>query len=202
MARAALTDGDAALEYKLDGDCVHIHKAADEVVGEEEVVTAEAIRRGHEGVLAKGLDAPYAASRQGQSWLTIKRARTLDLLVLAPEWGHGRCRGWLSNLDLGARDPAQGGFVMLGKTFKGLTDETLAWQTDQSLAREAGRDASTVYLPPELVVEVAFNDAQASPVYSGGVVLRFARVKRYRADKSAADADTIHSVRALAPRGG
>lgn len=157
---------------------------------------AEALARGHEGVMAKALDAPYEAGSRGAAWLKVKRAHTLDLVVLAAEWGHGRRRGWLSNLHLGARDPA-GGFVMLGKTFKGLTDELLEWQTRELLAREIGRDDHTVYVRPELVVEVAFNDVQASPQYPGGLALRFARVKRYRADKRAEDADTIDTVRAI-----
>jgi DNA ligase-1 len=159
---------------------------------------AEAVARGHEGVMAKALDAPYAAGRRGAAWLKIKPVRTLDLVVLAVEWGHGRRKGWLSNLHLGARDPATGGFVMLGKTFKGLTDEMLAWQTAEFLARETGRDNHTVYVRPEVVVEIAFNEIQSSPIYAGGLTLRFARVKRYRRDKAAADADTIDTVRRLA----
>jgi len=158
---------------------------------------ARAMERGHEGIMAKALDAPYEAGRRGRRWLKIKPARTLDLVVLAAEWGHGRRKGWLSNLHLGARDPVGGGFVMLGKTFKGMTDEMLAWQTEKLLALEAARDAYTVFVRPELVVEVAFNDVQASPQYPGGVALRFARIKRYRTDKSAAEADTIEDVRKI-----
>jgi DNA ligase-1 len=157
---------------------------------------ADALARGHEGVMAKALDAPYEAGSRGASWLKVKRAHTLDLVVLAAEWGHGRRRGWLSNLHLGARDPA-GGWVMLGKTFKGMTDALLEWQTRELLAREASRDDYTVQVRPELVVEVAFNDLQESPRYPGGLALRFARVKGYRPDKLAADADTIETVRAL-----
>jgi len=157
---------------------------------------ADALARGHEGVMAKALDAPYEAGSRGAAWLKVKRAHTLDLVVLAAEWGHGRRRGWLSNLHLGARDPA-GGFVMLGKTFKGLTDELLEWQTRELLAREIGRDDDTVYVRPELVVEIAFNDLQASPQYPGALALRFARVKRYRPDKRPEDADTIDAVRAI-----
>jgi DNA ligase-1 len=157
-----------------------------------------ALDRGHEGVMAKALSAPYAAGRRGKAWLKIKQARTLDLVVLAAEWGHGRRRGRLSNLHLGARDPERNAFVMLGKTFKGMTDEMLAWQTDRLLSLEIGRDDYTVHVRPELVVEVAFNEIQQSPVYPGGLALRFARVKRYRTDKSAADADTIGTVRILA----
>jgi DNA ligase-1 len=150
---------------------------------------------GHEGLMVKTLDAPYAAGRRGAAWLKVKRARTLDLVVLAAEWGSGRRRGWLSNLHLGARDDERGGFVMLGKTFKGLTDELLESQTREFLAREIGRDEYTVHVRPELVVEIAFNDLQESPHYPGGLALRFARVKRYRADKTAADADSFASVR-------
>jgi DNA ligase 1 len=156
-----------------------------------------ALARGHEGIMAKSLAAPYEAGRRGARWLKVKPAVTLDLVVLAAEWGHGRRRGWLSNLHLGARDPDAGGFVMLGKTFKGLTDRILAWQTEALLAREIGRDAYTVHVRPELVVEVAFNDVQASPHYPGGVALRFARVKRYRPDKTATEADTIAAVRTI-----
>lgn len=170
----------------------------------------EALAAGHEGLMAKALQAPYEAGNRGASWLKIKRAHTLDLVVLAAEWGHGRRRGWLSNLHLGARadqtvpgagsdagaDEA-GGFVMLGKTFKGMTDELLRWQTRELLARERSRDAMTVYVRPELVVEIAFNDIQASPQYPGGLALRFARVKRYRDDKGAGEADTLQSVRQL-----
>jgi ATP-dependent DNA ligase I len=161
---------------------------------------ARALRAGHEGVMLKALDSPYEAGRRGARWLKLKPATTLDLVVLAAEWGHGRRRGWLSNLHLGARDPENGGFVMLGKTFKGLTDRLLGWQTERLLQLEIGRDAYTVYVRPELVVEVAFNDVQASPQYPGGVALRFARVKRYRQDKTAAEADTIATVRAIQAR--
>jgi DNA ligase-1 len=157
----------------------------------------QALERGHEGLMAKALDGPYEAGRRGAGWLKIKRANTLDLVVLAAEWGSGRRRGWLSNLHLGARDP-NGGFIMLGKTFKGLTDELLAWQTKEFLQREIRRDDRTVYVKPELVVEVAFNEVQDSSQYLGGVTLRFARVKRYRPDKRAADADTIDAVRTIA----
>jgi len=164
---------------------------------EAQAFYAEALARGHEGVMAKALDAPYEAGSRGASWLKIKRAHTLDLVVLAVEWGSGRRRGWLSNLHLGARDPVNGGFVMLGKTFKGLTDELLEWQTRELLAREVTRDEYTVHVRPELVVEIAFNDLQASPRYPGGLALRFARVKGYRSDKSAGAADTIEMVRAI-----
>jgi len=159
-------------------------------------VLAGAVARGHEGVVAKALDAPYEAGRRGTGWLKVKPRHTLDLVVLAAEWGHGRRRGWLSNLHLGARDPA-GGWVMLGKTFKGLTDEMLAWQTErlQELAVDSGE--WVVQVRPELVVEVAFDGVQTSPRYPGGVALRFARVLRYREDKTAAEADDLAAVLAL-----
>ena len=156
-----------------------------------------ALAAGHEGVMAKAVDGGYAAGRRGRAWLKVKQARTLDLVVLAAEWGSGRRRGMLSNLHLGARDGERGGFVMLGKTFKGLTDEMLAWQSKKFLELEIGRDDYAVYVRPEVVVEIAFNDVQASPHYPGGVTLRFARVKRYRDDKTAAEADTIAAVHAI-----
>ena len=158
-----------------------------------------AIEQGHEGIMAKALDQPYQAGHRGRRWLKIKPANTLDLVVLAAEWGHGRRHGWLSNLHLGARDPA-GGFVMLGKTFKGMTDEMLEWQTKRLLELEVARDGHIVHVRPELVVETAFNEVQASPHYPGGVALRFARIKRYRTDKIAAEADTIASVRQIYTR--
>jgi len=154
----------------------------------------QAIAAGHEGLMAKSLGARYDAGARGAAWLKLKPAHTLDLVVLAAEWGHGRRRGRLSNLHLGARDADTGGFVMLGKTFKGMTDELLAWQTTRLLALETSRDEHTVYVRPELVVEVAFNGVQASPQYPGGVALRFARVVRYRPDKRADEADTIATV--------
>jgi DNA ligase-1 len=160
---------------------------------------ADALERGHEGVMVKSLTAPYAAGRRGSAWLKVKTARTLDLVVLAVEWGSGRRKGWLSNIHLGARDPATGGFVMLGKTFKGMTDEMLEWQTKEFLARETHRDGHIVYVRPEVVVEVAFNDVQHSPHYPGGMALRFARVKGYRPDKNPAEADTVDTVRAYLP---
>jgi len=166
-------------------------------VAEARAFLAGSLERGHEGIMAKALDSPYEAGRRGRRWLKLKPVRTLDLVVLAAEWGHGRRRGWLSNLHLGARDPATGGFVMLGKTFKGMTDEMLAWQTERLQGLEVSRDGHTVYVRPELVVEVAFNDLQASPQYPGGLALRFARVKGYRPDKSAADADTVATLQAI-----
>ena len=161
----------------------------------------EALARGHEGVMVKLMSAPYAAGRRGSAWIKVKEARTLDLVVLAVEWGSGRRKGWLSNIHLGARDPATGGFVMLGKTFKGMTDEILEWQTKEFLARETHREGHIVYVRPELVVEVAFNEVQRSTQYPGGVALRFARVKGYRPDKKASEADTIDAVRAFLPTG-
>ena len=166
-------------------------------VAEAERFYQQALAAGHEGVMAKALDAPYEAGRRGAGWLKVKRALTLDLVVLAAEWGHGRRKGRLSNLHLGARDPATGEFVMLGKTFKGLTDATLKWQTEEFLKRETHRDEWTVYLRPELVVEIAFNDLQESPHYPGGLALRFARVKGYRPDKRPEEADTIDTVRRI-----
>jgi DNA ligase-1 len=165
---------------------------------------ADAIERGHEGVVVKSVDAPYGAGRRGSEWIKVKPRHTLDLLVLGAEWGHGRRQGWLSNLHLGARDPATGRAVMLGKTFKGLTDALLAWQTERllELADPVFRDADgprrgVVRVRPELVIEIAFDGVQASTRYPGGVTLRFARVLRYRPDKNPAEADTIDAVRAL-----
>ncbi|MGH8773126.1 MAG: ATP-dependent DNA ligase, partial [Burkholderiales bacterium] len=151
---------------------------------------ADALAQGHEGLMAKDLDALYLAGRRGSSWLKIKHAHTLDLVVLAAEWGHGRRQGTLSNLHLGARDPEGGNFVMLGKTFKGMTDEMLAWQTRKLLELETSRDDYTVYVRPELVVDIAFDSLQISSQYPGGLALRFARVKGYRPDKRAEEADT------------
>jgi len=157
---------------------------------------ADAIGHGHEGVVVKSLQAPYEAGRRGAGWVKVKPRHTLDLVVLAAEWGHGRRAGVLSNLHLGARD-GNGGFVMLGKTFKGLTDELLAWQTELFLRLETHRDGYTVYVAPEAVVEIAFDGVQTSPRYPGGVALRFARVLRYRPDKRASDADDLDAVLAI-----
>jgi DNA ligase-1 len=154
---------------------------------------------GHEGVMIKSLTAPYAAGRRGRAWQKIKPTHSLDLLVLGAEWGYGRRTGYLSNLHLGARDPETGDPVMVGKTFKGLTDALLQWQTIEFPRHERVRDKTTVYLWPELVVEIALDGVQVSPRYPGGVALRFARVVRYRPDKDPADADTIDAVRALLP---
>jgi DNA ligase-1 len=147
--------------------------------------------------MAKAVGSLYAAGRRGRVWLKVKQAHTLDLVILAAEWGSGRRRGTLSNLHLGARDEQRGGYVMLGKTFKGLTDEMLAWQTARLLALELARDGHVVHVRPELVAEIAFNDVQASPQYPGGLALRFARVKRYRSDKTAAEADTLAAVQRI-----
>ena len=157
----------------------------------------EALGAGHEGVMAKALDIPYEAGRRGAGWLKVKRARTLDLVVLAAEWGHGRRKGWLSNLHLGARDPRSGEFVMLGKTFTGMTDALLAWQTEELQKRATHSDDWVVHVRPELVVEIAFNDLQESSQYPGGLALRFARVKGYRPDKRPEEADTIDTVRQI-----
>jgi DNA ligase-1 len=157
----------------------------------------EALAHGHEGVMVKSLDAPYEAGRRGLGWLKVKVAHTLDLVVLAAEWGHGRRQGKLSNLHLGARDPETGGFVMLGKTFKGLTDQMLEWQTERLRELETHSDGRVVHVRPELVVEIAFDGVQTSPRYPGGVALRFARVKGYRPDKRPDEADTIDTVRAI-----
>jgi ATP-dependent DNA ligase I len=161
----------------------------------------DALARGHEGVMVKSLEAPYEAGRRGAGWLKVKPSHTLDLVVLAAEWGHGRRTGKLSNLHLGARDPANGGYVMLGKTFKGMTDEMLAWQTEHLLGLETHREGHVVFVRPELVVEIAFDGVQTSPRYPGGMALRFARVKGYRPDKRVDEADTIDTVRAIHTRG-
>jgi DNA ligase-1 len=177
-------------------------------LAEAEAFFADAVAQGHEGVVLKSLDAPYRAGRRGGEWIKVKPRHTLDLVILAAEWGHGRRRGVLSNLHLGARDPETGGLVMLGKTFKGLTDEMLTWQTarlldlaDPPVQIAAGADHRQAYgvvtVRPELVVEVAFDGVQASRRYPGGLALRFARVLRFRPDKKAADADTIDAVRAV-----
>ena len=167
---------------------------------EAERVLEESLRAGHEGVVVKDAASLYAAGRRGQAWRKLKPVRTYDLVVLGAEWGHGRRQGTLSNLHLGARDPSTGSFVMVGKTFKGMTDELLRWQTEELLAREAGRRGTAVLVRPELVVEIALDGVQSSTRYPGGVALRFARVKRYRPDKGAADADTIDDLRALLRR--
>lgn len=170
--------------------------------GQAERTFAEARRNRHEGVMVKSVASAYEAGRRGRSWLKVKPAHHLDLVVLAAEWGHGRRTGWLSNLHLGARDRRSGEFVMVGKTFKGLTDEMLTWQTGRFLELERRRHRHVVFLRPEVVVEVAFDGVLPSPVYEGGVALRFARVKRYRTDKTAAQADTIQQIRRIFGGGG
>jgi DNA ligase-1 len=162
---------------------------------------AAALAAGHEGVMVKAVSSPYEAGRRGAAWRKVKPVHTFDLVVLGAEWGSGRRRGRLSNLHLGARDPS-GGFVMVGKTFKGLTDALLEWQTAEFLARESARSGHAVLIDPPVVVEIALDGVQASTRYAGGVALRFARVRRYRADKDPADADTIAAVRALLPGSG
>lgn len=151
--------------------------------------------------MVKGAASRYEAGRRGSAWRKVKPVRTLDLVVLGAEWGHGRRRGWLSNLHLGARGP-DGEFVTVGKTFKGLTDALLAWQTERLLELETSRDGIIVYVCPELVVEIALDGVLASDRYPGGVSLRFARVRRYRPDKTPAEADEIGTVRALRPGSG
>jgi DNA ligase 1 len=166
---------------------------------EGERVLEASLSAGHEGVVVKDAASPYAAGRRGGAWRKVKPVRTYDLVVLGAEWGHGRRQGWLSNLHLGARDAASGEFVMVGKTFKGLTDELLRWQTEALLGLEASRRGIAVMVRPELVVEIALDGVQSSTRYPGGLALRFARVKRYRSDKDAGEADTIEDLRALLP---
>ena len=168
--------------------------------GEADAVLEAALASGNEGVVVKSLASTYEAGRRGAGWVKVKPAPTLDLVVLAVEWGSGRRKGLLSNLHLGARDPETGGFVMLGKTFKGLTDATLKWQTEKLLELATERGEWVVKVRPELVVEIAFDGLQKSSTYPGGLALRFARVKRYREDKPASDADTIQFVRELYER--
>jgi DNA ligase-1 len=185
------------LERIAPAEAVVPHLATGDRARAEEFLRA-ALASGNEGIMAKARAGAYSAGRRGQNWLKIKQERTLDLVILAAEWGHGRRSGWLSNLHLGARDLEKGGFAMLGKTFKGLTDDMLAWQTAELLKREIARDHSTVYVEPTLVAEIAFNEIQASPRYASGLALRFARVRRYRPDKSASEADTLQTVQKLA----
>ena len=208
-------DGDDLLDLPLRERVARLDGIAPAPLRAERIVTADAdegesfldatLERGHEGVMVKDLDAPYEAGRRGKAWRKVKLAHTLDLVVLAVEWGSGRRQGWLSNLHLGARDPQTDGFVMLGKTFKGLTDQVLAWQTDRFLELETGRSGHAVHVRPEQVVEIAFDGVLRSTRYPGGLALRFARVKGYRPDKDPSEADTIETVRAihrgdLAPR--
>jgi DNA ligase 1 len=186
FARLPELAGDAVVERLITAD----PEQADDFL-------ERALRRGHEGIMAKSLEAAYAAGNRGAEWLKIKPAHTLDLVVIAVDWGHGRRQGWLSNLHLGARDPEHGGFVMLGKTFKGMTDEMLRWQTEKFQELAIGKDEHTVYLRPELVVECAVSDIQESSRYPAGLALRLARVKRYRLDKPAGEADTVETVRRM-----
>jgi DNA ligase-1 len=194
---------DVPLEERLEvlGGVVGEHRVPGILTAdatEAESFLGVALAMGHEGVMVKAAASRYESGRRGSAWRKVKPVRTLDLVVLAAEWGHGRRRGWLSNLHLGAGDP-EGGFVMVGKTFKGLTDQLLAWQTERLLEREASREGIVVHVRPELVVEVALDGVQRSSRYPGGVALRFARVKRYRPDKSSAQCDTIDAVRSLLP---
>ena len=198
-------DGEDLLDVPLADRIERLQRAApDHRVGSIQTASpeqgnaflAEALALGHEGVMVKALGSAYAAGRRGSQWRKVKPVRTLDLVVLAAEWGHGRRTGLLSNLHLGARR-GDGGFVMVGKTFKGLTDELLAWQTRELLAREQSRAGITVSVRPELVVEIALDGVQASRRYPGGVALRFARVRGYRPDRTPGDADTIEAVQAL-----
>lgn len=196
-----LVDAPAAERFRaLSALVPEQHLAArlitDDIPAAEAFVQA-VLARGHEGVVVKNLDAPYAAGRRGSAWVKVKPVHTLDLVVLAVEWGSGRRRGWLSNIHLGARDAETGGFVMLGKTFKGMTDEMLAWQTERFLELQTHRDGHIVYVRPEQVVEIAFDGVQRSTRYPGGMALRFARVVRYRDDKRPDEADTIESLRAF-----
>jgi DNA ligase-1 len=165
-------------------------------------VLDEALAAGHEGVMVKAAGSRYEAGRRGKSWRKVKPVRTFDLVVLGAEWGHGRRRGWLSNLHLGAREPDGDGFVMVGKTFKGLTDALLTWQTGRLQELKVEERGITVFVRPELVVEIALDGVQVSTRYPGGVALRFARVRRYREDKTPAEADTIDALRALLPLSG
>jgi DNA ligase-1 len=198
-------DGDDLIDEPLDVRLEHldevvgelaIPRVATDVPSEAQRLLDDALAHGHEGAMVKALASPYDAGRRGGSWRKVKPVKTLDLVVLAAEWGSGRRQGWLSNLHLGARDP-DGGFVMVGKTFKGLTDELLAWQTDAFLEREVRREGHTVHVRPELVVEIALDGVQTSRRYPGGVALRFARVRGYRPDKDPVDADLISTVQAL-----
>jgi len=182
-----------APELKIPGTFTSDPAAAQRVLD-------EALAAGHEGVVVKDAGSLYAAGRRGKAWRKVKPVRTYDLVVLGAEWGHGRRQGTLSNLHLGARDPRTGAFVMVGKTFKGMTNELLRWQTEELLAREVERRGIAVLVRPELVVEIALDGVQESTRYPGGVALRFARVKRYRSDKDASEADTIDDLRALLGR--
>jgi DNA ligase 1 len=202
-------DGDDLLDTRLEERATRLASLAPELKipavvtsdpEEGQRVLDEALSAGHEGVVVKDAASLYAAGRRGKAWRKVKPVRTYDLVVLGAEWGHGRRQGWLSNLHLGARDPKTGEFVMVGKTFKGMTDELLEWQTRELLERETSRQGIAVFVRPDLVVEIALDGVQSSTRYPGGVALRFARVKRYRPDKNAEEADTIDDLRALLPR--
>ena len=203
-------DGDDLIDLPLTERLEHLRRIVPEgnripCVRTSDVETAastmsEALRAGHEGIMVKAADSPYEAGRRGAAWRKVKPVHTLDLVILAAEWGHGRRTGWLSNLHLGCRDPEGGGFVMLGKTFKGLTDEMLAWQTERLLELEERRTAHTVWVKPGLVAEIALDGLVSSPRYPAGLALRFARVKGYRLDKGPDDVDTLETVRAIYDR--
>jgi DNA ligase-1 len=194
LLEAPLRDRLEVLARVAKGHCIPSVATDDpDVAG---AVLEDALAAGHEGVMVKSLESAYDAGRRGGAWRKVKPVRTLDLVVLAVEWGHGRRRGWLSNLHLGARD-GDGGFVMVGKTFKGLTDQLLTWQTARLQELAIGQEGHIVHVKPELVVEIALDGVQVSPRYPGGVALRFARVRRYRPDRSPADADTIETVQAM-----
>jgi DNA ligase-1 len=199
-------DGEDLLDTALEERVARLRAIAPELTipgimtsnsEEGERVLDEALRAGHEGVVVKDAASGYAAGRRGKAWRKVKPVHTYDLVVIGAEWGHGRRRGWLSNLHLAALDPQTSEFVMVGKCFKGLTDELLEWQTRELLEREIDRRGIAVLVRPELVVEIALDGVQSSTRYPGGVALRFARVKRYRPDKSSDEADTIESLRAL-----
>jgi DNA ligase-1 len=201
-------DGDDLLDTPLEQRAARLEAIAPHLKipgvltsdpNEGQGVLDEALREGHEGVVVKDAASLYGAGRRGKAWRKVKPVRTYDLVVLGAEWGHGRRKGWLSNLHLAARDPRTGEFVMVGKCFKGLTDELLTWQTKELLERETERRGIAVFARPELVVEIALDGVQSSTRYPGGVALRFARVKRYRPDKSAEEADTIDDLRELLP---
>jgi DNA ligase 1 len=195
---APLRERDEALRRAVPDDALRVARVVTDDVGVAREHFQAALAAGHEGVVAKDLDAAYAAGRRGAGWLKVKPRHTLDLVVLAAEWGHGRRRGWLSNLHLGARaTDGSDGFVMLGKTFKGLTDELLAWQTEKLKSLAVREEGITVFVEPKLVVEIAFDGVQTSPRYPGGVALRFARVLRYREDKRPDEADDLAAVLAL-----
>ena len=198
-----LIDESLGTRLRALDDLAHDHRIPGIVTADPQQAQAfldRAMAAGHEGVMVKDLESPYQAGRRGKAWRKVKPVRLFDLVVLAAEWGHGRRTGWLSNLHLGARDPEAGGFTMVGKTFKGMTDELLQWQTAALLERELGREGITVHVRPELVVEIALDGVQTSSRYPGGVALRFARVRRYRPDKAPADADTIDALRSLLVR--